>query len=911
MMYSFEHVSALKSEAFALSTAERGRFLANLVVTSPGQEDTAAWAKRNVRLGTDPWHDIYRDIVLAAAAVAARNTRVADDFVAALDEHDEPLAERISEDLSARIAIDVLNRLELDGTARARVASWALGRITDPAKRVDAVMYVLDVNNGTDLVNLLPVVGQLSDTNVVNDVAEKTRPRLEALQRQAQEEAALFAAQEGQRQARRQYEDSVRRDPAAAFDQLATELGLSAENIDEFDFGEHEWLVRSADMVLGRVLHGTQDALPPLMETVLRHVVAQQRTPQRAPRWFSEAANSFKRVPLLTAGNAPEFWQRAAEFDSDEDIKGLYRQWRARHISTALRHRNEQVLATNRDWPGAQFPDNVAVWVSARSATISYKSVDDLVAHMWQYFVPASGRPPSIDQASPAKASNNSGMSAGFGISGVDDIQNMRRVEEEIRAWADDTSQQPYIDDEVSGDEAADAEYRITVERNKNGIALRFKAEGYGLSDADLIEHFSAFTGEPLQYDGAIGVKYQLLPPPNVTDLPLHQAPRWTDTSLGAYELPLPVDQVTNHLRQLGGPDVDRRQIIDAFTAHTPISGTEDKPTTLATVNALADITRMRAPSFDVSVHLDDPALHSQMVEALLVAARVQQRPEHPHGFLGGYGFEFNEESARVIKDRAEEQKPAVVSRELGTRSDELTLIEVRPTNAEPQWGVVFYVGDDDPHSHVDEAKAAITAARAAAGGATDVPMPNIVLLGHAGTTADSKQLSGALFLALKRTKCMPGEEDNYVAPDQSALVVRNPDDRDALIEALQSKRASALYRVSLVTHAPESWLAAQDKEQLDAVLLEHAPTYGNKWYASWRNAVHRPAQLAEQIQHATHIGQAVSDRVIRTAVDSERDAPITTAHISRPHTAPGITAQDAIADRGSTNSARRPGGPA
>ncbi|PZS11282.1 MAG: hypothetical protein DLM55_02155 [Acidimicrobiales bacterium] len=661
---------------------------------------------------------------------------------------------------------------------------WALQRVDDPERRLGAVMYAINNSQEADFASLFAVVEGLADRQLVEAAQTQLQERVVAAQQSAARRAAQLAEEERQHR----YQNLIHQDPTAAFAQIATDLSLTESNVAQLDVAGQSALLSALSGMMWRIAGGQAATLPPLATAVLERAVDQQRLGVAGDYGFRNATTQYRQLPLLTATSPAEFWQHLAELDDGSEmiadtISLLYESWRDRHIRTNTRQRKERALASataNRLIAAA--PEDFVVRASAGTAVIGYGSVDELVGDMWQYFVPTLGGGPATGQQSRGRLLDNADVAARLdALNQGYDARNMQRLEAEIRSWALSEQPDPYIDEEARGGTRISgpglfSKHGITVERGVEGsFALRFVGGGSGTGDVELAERFAAFTNKPLIYDGPLSLSYTLLPPSNITELPLRQAAYWTEDTLGAYELPLPVEQIERHLGGIINAPVDREQILHGLAEGAPQLG-DSGPTAMVTVLELerpSGAAAQSLPSVTVSVQGDDPTRHSE-VAAILLAAQSRRQTEHSDGWLNGQVFTFHTEPAARITAVAERQKPAVVSSQRPSDGEGIAVVEVFATPTMPETVVVYYVGDSDPRDSIDAARA-IVSSRMAGAETAAVQQPNIVLVGHPGRGVDNASFADGLNRAICNARCDKPADRRWQLPSNATLFVQAP----------------------------------------------------------------------------------------------------------------------------------------
>ncbi|MGH3545421.1 MAG: hypothetical protein ACRDPW_05800, partial [Mycobacteriales bacterium] len=600
-MYGYQYVPSLAEQTQGLSAAELGEFWAERVLNAPLDTDVAGWRELDVRVFTT--EHPYMDVVLAACDAAAADLVVAGSFVAALRGHEKVLSERIPRELSTLAATRTLGQWELDREARVLVVDWLLAQVADPQLKLNAVLGGLDIARGTgrdaDTVaeattSVLNVVNLLSDPWVATELSETLRAQHAARRHAAEVAAAARAAQLAADEHARQLNQLIIDDPAEAFTQLATELALTPARIASLHLPDHPQLLAACRSLATAVAASNVDSLPELAGAVLDRAVAQHH--QGAPG-LERAVQVYQEIPVLTAGSREEFGEQLAQLPgvsgmSADAIRGLYQQWIHLHTERGLSERRFAALASPAAAQlAALTPEKFVVTATGYAPTgAEYNSMPDLLAHVRRYFVPVPGVTGAVgQQAAPQPQSTTAGVE----VAGSVEETTMQRLEAVAGAWSRGEASVEVDPDSPDtdgpkffvSDQTVTADFYGLEDGMFGGHTLKIDHRGadgtYTLrlggpnslhGGPSNMEQFAAVVGASLTRESP-RVTYTMLPPDNIADLPLDQAPYWTPNTLGAYFVRPPIGQISAHLAAIPNTEVSEQSIAAQLAGEPPHTG--------------------------------------------------------------------------------------------------------------------------------------------------------------------------------------------------------------------------------------------------------------------------------------------------------------------------------------------------
>ncbi len=664
-MHSSEYAWRLLETAARSTDVEPDSSWALRVVTAPPNGDQPAWQELGVETRRHPSDRSFDDFVLAVIDIVANDAQVATDFVAELGQYERQLAARLTDRLYADIATRALNHLSFDPGARRTIASWALDRVTDPSRRLNAVMYALNPQQGTQFTDLLSLVRELrlADAGLIATVNADRRvtEKVEAIGNATT--AAEEATKERLRRAAR--EKLIRDNPAEAFDQFAAEVGLNHGTVATFNMAGHPDMWAAALRLVRAVTDGEFPALPPLVTAALDRALEQRAsgTSFRGAGGFSDARSvldRYQELPVLAAESLGEFQRRLDALAqmrngiTDATTITLYNAWRRSLIGRRRNQRSAQVLADAGDWAGLQFPHEFSlISVEVSGAAVACDDVEELIAAIRGYSTPPS--------TSPNKA--------------------MDRLGAHIRDW------HPSDRESYAHGPGFFMGHRVRIDRAGNrAVALRCSGEGYDLTDVAMLEGFAAFTDRTVGYEGPIRLTYRIKPPVNIADQQLYRSSDQPKRIFGSLVMPLHVDRIAAHLQGItdctdtvglriaqalvmpgtsSGKGKADAISIPGIKLTTGVAGTDF---TLAEVNgepaSIQPVWKLGAqiiaglPTLRVQVETSDSVRGSQIAGALLAVARTDTSEPHPAGSYDDAGktFTFNPEvSARFIAQSRQE----------------------------------------------------------------------------------------------------------------------------------------------------------------------------------------------------------------------------------------------------------------
>jgi hypothetical protein len=711
-VYSFQYPAKLRGDAAALPIAGRGRFWAEQVAASPPDGDRDGWAALDVEISTFERDTSYRTVLLTAVDDLAQDPVVAADFVRAIG---NPPAERISADLYATVVTRTLNADFADRAARTKLADWALAQISSPEARRDAVMRALRGKGPYQRAAFAELTAGLADPSLGAAVAEEVANLEERHQRATAEAELQRAARAAQVSRQQQVESEIRRDPEGQFAIYASRAGLTLDTVGESDLSRQGELLAASRELIDKRLHGEIEVLPPLASAALVRATEQRASGtsfRGADAWSSDAAiDRYAELPALLAESPDEFWANAAELAQVRQLdpattSRLYTAWREGLIERRL------AQSAAAEAPGPQPPLGTSLRVEVPDGVVRYWSSDELIADLRSYFTPGADRAmstPITGVSRRAAVGSSAGAALLDQVNMGYDVQNMDRIEQEIREWdsAPDVRDGPYVDVEAVGGgmpykygPGLFSGHGIHVGRSDEGLELRFSGGGLGPSGVSMLKDFAAFQNRSLQYEGPVELTYTITPPDDIAARPVTPSLNARPGELGQVVVPLPLDRIARHLQEISGcTDADAAAL--GAVLKTPRDDLTGEPMPLdaaqltiggyghrftpaavdgeaaATVLQYDDRVTMTMPSVQVRIALPDPDRHSRLAASLLASQSRFVAPSHPAGYHRGNGqFVFHETEAQGLRRQA--GNPVAAGAALRTRAAEQSTRDTR-----------------------------------------------------------------------------------------------------------------------------------------------------------------------------------------------------------------------------------------
>lgn len=465
--------------------------------------------------------------------------------------------------------------------------------------------------------------------------------------------------------------EQIRDLPLTAFRQITSKRGITnANDLHEMDlFAANDLLLAAGALEAQTGLCVDEQTQPAVTMAGALLDRALELRQKGAP--FKGFINSIlSNHEIRTIAKTPsidEFWDKAATLAeqrpvSPHYIKVLHECWRERFTAIRQQEQAEKVLSEyGLDPRSNHLPKGIHdLQVSIQNAAVPYEDIDTLLGDMRNYFVPRDDTP-TITKP-PA-------------VSLEADKAIMRRVEREIKSWAQTGAKRPFRDSQDTGRHDP---YKYTGDLFKgHGVGIGKTDEGFlfSLEGRDegynhdyptrQIDNFAAYTGKEVTYGGSIRLTYTAEPPAKLAVSTISEARR---VPHDAVETSLPIGEALHTLQELLNLTEEAKAELTGIIANsrsnfgeqgirtgdlsisTALSNTPPRKATLSPDGAqLQGYSRLLEsggqkyfflPKLGIEIKSDDPSEQAKLgrlFHALGTVAKSRLPKRYPHGYIDAY----------------------------------------------------------------------------------------------------------------------------------------------------------------------------------------------------------------------------------------------------------------------------------